>query len=308
MIEIHNLTKAFGPLLAVDHISFSAAPGNVLGFLGPNGAGKSTTMKMVTGFLAPSDGQVTVLGYDVHRQPTEAKRQVGYLPEGAPNYGDMTPWQFLDFIASIRGLRGKQKQARLRWVVERMRLQEVLYQPNDTLSKGFQRRVGLAQAIIHEPPVLILDEPTDGLDPNQKHEVRLLIEEMAREKIIVISTHLLEEVSAVCDRAIIIARGRIVADATPSELEQRSEYHGAVTVQLPDYRDAAKILRSDADVSRVEIDDEAESITAFPKGGIDLLGKTEQLARQQQWSVRQIFKERGRLDDVFRSVTMEVQQ
>jgi len=215
MIEIRDLVKKFGPFTAVDGISLSVRKGEVLGFLGPNGAGKSTTMKMLTGFLTPTSGSITVCGHDVAEQPLEAKRLLGYLPEGAPAYGDMTARGFLDFIADVRRLGGSERQWRLDKVVDQVNIKEVLDQPIDTLSKGFKRRVGLAQAILHDPPVLVLDEPTDGLDPNQKHEVRGLIQGMAKEKAIIISTHILEEVEAVCCRAIIIARGRIVAEGQP---------------------------------------------------------------------------------------------
>lgn len=225
MITTEKLHKTFGRLVAVDGISFSVAPGEVLGFLGPNGAGKSTTMKMIAGFLAPSSGRATVCGHDVESHPVAAKRCLGYLPEGAPSYGEMTPAAFLRFIAEIRGLDGSERARRIAEVVERLQLGSVIEQPIETLSKGYKRRVGLAQAILHDPPVLILDEPTDGLDPNQKHEVRGLIREMAPGKTIIISTHILEEVHAVCTRAIIIAAGRILADDSPAGLAARSPRH-----------------------------------------------------------------------------------
>ena len=225
MITTEKLHKTFGRLVAVDGISFSVAPGEVLGFLGPNGAGKSTTMKMIAGFLAPSSGRATVCGHDVESHPVAAKRCLGYLPEGAPSYGEMTPAAFLRFIAEIRGLDGSERARRIAEVVERLQLGSVIEQPIETLSKGYKRRVGIAQAILHDPPVLILDEPTDGLDPNQKHEVRGLIREMAPGKTIIISTHILEEVHAVCTRAIIIAAGRILADDSPAGLAARSPRH-----------------------------------------------------------------------------------
>jgi len=225
MITTDNLRKQFGSLVAVDGISFSVGAGEVLGFLGPNGAGKSTTMKMIAGFLAPSGGHAAVCGHDVEEEPIAAKRCLGYLPEGAPSYGEMTPAAFLRFVADLRGLAGDSRRRRLDEVIERLQLGRVLEQPIETLSKGYRRRVGLAQAILHDPEVLILDEPTDGLDPNQKHEVRGLIREMAPGKTIVISTHILEEVHAVCTRAIIIADGRILADDTPAALAARSPRH-----------------------------------------------------------------------------------
>jgi ABC-2 type transport system ATP-binding protein len=222
MIEIRGLTKRFGGFTAVDSVTFSVEKGEVLGFLGPNGAGKSTTMKMLTGFLAPTAGAAMVAGHDVEREPLAVKERIGYLPEGAPAYPDMTPHRFLFFVAEIRGYAGAERARRVAAVVDKVHLQGVLHQPIDTLSKGFKRRVALAQAILHDPDVLVLDEPTDGLDPNQKHEVRALIRAMAREKAIVLSTHILEEVEAVCSRVIIINEGRIVFDGTPRELDARA--------------------------------------------------------------------------------------
>jgi ABC-2 type transport system ATP-binding protein len=222
MIEIRNLTKRYGALTAVNDISFTVSPGEVLGFLGPNGAGKSTTMKMITGFLTPTSGGITVCGNDVESKPLAAKACMGYLPEGAPSYGEMTVRGFLEFIANVRELTGDRRRARIDDVIARLQLSSVLEQMIETLSKGFKRRVGLAQALLHDPQVLILDEPTDGLDPNQKHHVRALINDMSKDKIIVISTHILEEVDAVCNRAIIIAGGKLLADATPKELAKRA--------------------------------------------------------------------------------------
>ncbi len=221
-VEISHLRKDFGRFTAVSDLSFTVKQGEVLGFLGPNGAGKSTTMKMITGFLTPTSGTAKICGFDILSQPIEAKKKIGYLPEGAPAYPDMNPEEFLNFIAEIRGLRGDAKTKRVREVIEKVNLGNVAHQSIDTLSKGYKRRVGLAQAILHDPDVLILDEPTDGLDPNQKHEVRTLIKAMAKEKVIILSTHILEEVDAVCTRAIIIANGKIVADGTPEELEAKS--------------------------------------------------------------------------------------
>jgi len=222
MIEINHLSKRYGALSAVDDISFDVEAGQVLGFLGPNGAGKSTTMKMITGFLTPTSGSVRVCGHDVEAAPLAAKACMGYLPEGAPSYAEMTVRAFLDFIADIRRLTPGSRRARLDDVIQRLALEGVMEQMIETLSKGFKRRVGLAQALLHDPQVLILDEPTDGLDPNQKHQVRTLINDMAKDKIIVISTHILEEVDAVCNRAIIIAGGRILADDTPQGLAARA--------------------------------------------------------------------------------------
>src|SRR5277367_6278162 len=230
MIKVENLCKLFGPKVAVDHISFTVERGEVLGFLGPNGAGKSTTMRMITGYIPPSEGKVTVGGHDMEEDPIAAKRLIGYLPENAPAYADMTVESFLGFVAELRGLRGDAKKAAIHRVVEMCFLEAVLYQSVDTLSKGYRHRTCFAQSIIHDPDVLVLDEPTDGLDPNQKHEVRGLIRRMGERKAIIFSTHILEEVEAVCSRAIIIDRGQIVANGTPEELKRKSDVAGAVLV------------------------------------------------------------------------------
>jgi ABC-2 type transport system ATP-binding protein len=222
MIKTQNLTKHYDGLVAVENLSFSVEPGEVLGFLGPNGAGKSTTMRMIAGFIMPTAGSASICGHDIGTEPLAAKTVLGYLPEGAPSYAEMTVGGFLDFIADLRNLEGERRKSRLDYVIGRLQLEPVIEQSIDTLSKGFKRRVGLAQAIVHDPKVLILDEPTDGLDPLQKNEVRALIGEIAREKTIVISTHILEEVDAVCTRAIIIAHGKLVADGTPAELKSRA--------------------------------------------------------------------------------------
>jgi ABC-2 type transport system ATP-binding protein len=221
LIEITGLTKRFGSFTAVDNVTFNVARGEVLGFLGPNGAGKSTTMRMLAGFMIPTTGAARICGHDVQTDGVAARRVLGFLPEGAPTYPEMTVTGFLTFCARVRGYTGRNLAQRVEHAMELTRLQGVVLQTVETLSKGFKRRVGLAQALLHDPPVLVLDEPTDGLDPNQKHEVRLLIAQMAPEKAIVISTHILEEVEAVCSRAIIIASGRVVADETPAELQRR---------------------------------------------------------------------------------------
>lgn len=304
MIETDRLTKRYGQLLAVDELSFTVKQGEVLGFLGPNGAGKSTTMKMLSGFLSPTSGTARICGFDVESKPVDAKRQIGYLPEGAPNYGEMTPRKFLDFITDIRGLRGPVKAGRLEEVIDRLHLEPVLDQPIDNLSKGYKRRVGLAQAIVHDPRVLILDEPTDGLDPNQKHEVRSLIREMAEDKIIVISTHILEEVHAVCNRAIIIAHGRILADDTPDALEARSNHHNAVTIRIRGTAtgEAQSALEGLADVGRVEIGPD-QTLTVLPRHGESLLPTVGRLALERGWEVDELHVERGQLDEVFRQIT-----
>jgi ABC-2 type transport system ATP-binding protein len=306
MIAVRHLTKRFGPVTAVDDISFTVRRGEVLGFLGPNGAGKSTTMKMITGFLAPTSGTASICGHDIVAKAIAAKRHIGYLPEGAPAYPDMTPAGFLRFIAQIRGFNGSDAARRIDLAVERTQLKNVLDQPIETLSKGFKRRVGLAQALLHDPDVLILDEPTDGLDPNQKHEVRRLISTMAPEKAIVISTHILEEVDAVCTRAIVIAEGRLLADGTPGALAARSRHHNAVRLALAkDGVDAARALLRLPGVSTVEEveDSEGRAVMIFPRDGHSIISEITDLVRTAGWSVAALRVERGRLDDVFRDIT-----
>jgi ABC-2 type transport system ATP-binding protein len=305
MLEIHNLRKKFGPLVAVDDVSFTVARGEVLGFLGPNGAGKSTTMKMITGFLAPDQGTSVICGHDVANEPLAAKRNFGYLPEGAPAYPDMTVADFLGFIAHIRGLRGAEAAARIDHIVELVHLSEVYEQRIDTLSKGFRRRVGVAQALIHDPPVVILDEPTDGLDPNQKYEMRGILAAMQAKKAIIISTHLLEEVEAVCSRAIIIARGRILADSTPAELAARSRFHNAVRLEIAAENEAR--IRADlatlSDIAAVESADDGRALVVMPRDHRSIAADIAELAEGRDWRIAGFSIERGRLDDVFRAIT-----
>jgi len=308
MIEIRSLTKQFGPLTAVDNVSFSVEKGEVLGFLGPNGAGKSTTMKMLTGFLSPTSGTATVCGHDVLEDPMGVKRSIGYLPEGAPLYPDMTPLGFLHFIAEIRGLSGAAAKARVDEVIDRVNLEGVLHQSIETLSKGYKRRVGLAQAILHDPPVLVLDEPTDGLDPNQKHEVRTLIQEMAPEKVIVLSTHILEEVEAVCSRAIIIAQGKVVSDCTPAELMARSRFHNAVSLSLraestDGVADELRALEAVEAVEEQPSENGTVDYVLIPKAGRSIVGEVSEKAHAANWQIDGISVQRGRLDDVFRELT-----
>jgi ABC-2 type transport system ATP-binding protein len=311
MLEICHLVKHFGPLVAVDDVSFAVERGEVLGFLGPNGAGKSTTMKMITGFVASDAGTAIICGHDIAQAPIAAKRCIGYLPEGAPAYPDMTPAEFLDFIAHIRGFSGREAKRRIARIVETIHIAEVMHQPIETLSKGYRRRVGVAQALLHDPQVLILDEPTDGLDPNQKYEMRKIIDEMRPNKAIVISTHLLEEVEAVCSRAIIIAHGRVLADATPVELARRSRRHNAVrlaaTGATPEQMQA-ELLRLPA-VGAVEAvaDGEGqgagEELLILPRDGEDILADVADLARAHRWQVTLLRVKHGRLEDVFREIT-----
>jgi ABC-2 type transport system ATP-binding protein len=309
LLEIDGLTKKFGPITAVDNVSFSVDRGEVLGFLGPNGAGKSTTMKMATGYLSPTSGSIKVCGNDVRRNPIEIKRRIGYLPEGAPLYGDMTPHSLLNFVSDVRKLSREDRRRGLEHAVESLHLQQVLHQPIETLSKGYKRRVGLAQAIIHDPDVLVLDEPTDGLDPNQKHEVRELLDRMSSTKAIIISTHILEEVDAVCSRAIIISQGRIVADQMPSQLEERSRFHNAVGIRItPD--NAEKCMSILHDISEVRLVEQViqssglSELVAFPHNGGDIIGPVRSALDHNGLKVDEMFVEKGRLEDVFRNLTI----
>ena len=309
MIKVQNLIKEFGVKRAVDGVSFSVERGEVLGFLGPNGAGKSTTMRMITGFIPPSAGNVTVGGFDVVEQPIQARRLIGYLPENAPAYTDMTVFGFLNFAAEIRGLRGDAKKQAVNRVVEMCFLEAVLHQSVETLSKGYRHRTCFAQSIIHDPDVLVLDEPTDGLDPNQKHEVRQLIRRMGEKKAIVFSTHILEEVDAVCSRAIIIDRGRIVANGTPEQLRQRSEWAGAVTLRVSGLNASAlnQKLTQLSTVKRLTIlKEETTSVTArvFPKPNVNGVLASSIADAAQGWRIEELHTEEGRLDEVFRSITM----
>jgi ABC-2 type transport system ATP-binding protein len=308
LVETKNLHKHFGENRAVDGISLKVPKGEVLGFLGPNGAGKSTTMKMITGFLEPDEGYACVCGIDVTEQPIEAKRHVGYLPEGAPLYGDMTARSFLDFIAAIRGFDGKERQKRIEKAVADTGLETVMDQTIETLSKGFKRRVGLAQAILHDPDVLVLDEPTDGLDPNQKHHVRELIRQMAKSKAIVVSTHILEEVEAVCSRAVVIDRGRIVADGTAEELQRRMPYHNAISLRVsanaaPGLRAALQQLGAVAKVETVSKSNGSVRLRALPDGGDPITADIAEMVKKKRIPVEEMVVEHGRLDDVFREIT-----
>ena len=306
-IKVESLSKQFGAFTAVDNVSFDVNRGEVLGFLGPNGAGKSTTMKMITGFLTPSGGQIRVDGLDVGRHPTEIKQLIGYLPEGAPAYGDMTVTGFLGFIANIRGYRGDEKQERIQSAIQKVNLGSVIHKPIETLSKGFKRRVGMAQAILHDPPILIMDEPTDGLDPNQKYEVRELISEMAQDKAILISTHILEEVNAICDRAVIIAHGRLVFDGTPQQLESMSQQHNAVTITfdggLPDI--AEQRLCALDDVAGVICDQALNRLVVMPGAGLTIAAQVTRVVRDEGWEIEQVYVASGQLDEVFRRITTQ---
>ena len=309
MIKVENLVKVFGAKRAVDGISFAVERGEVLGFLGPNGAGKSTSMRMITGFIAPTAGTVSVGGHDIVEDPLPAKRLIGYLPENAPAYTDMTVNGFLGFTAEIRGLRGEAKKKAVNRAVELCFLESVLHQSVETLSKGYRHRTCFAQSIIHDPEVLILDEPTDGLDPNQKHEIRTLIRRMGEKKAIIFSTHILEEVDAVCSRAIIIDRGRIVANGTPLELRRKSEWAGAVTLVVRN-TPAATITQKLGQLTpakRTAVIKETDGkaiVTVFPKPDANGELTRAVMDASQGWQVEELHTEEGRLDEVFRSITM----
>jgi ABC-2 type transport system ATP-binding protein len=312
MIKVQNLTKSFGPKLAVNNVSFSVERGEVLGFLGPNGAGKSTSMRMITGFIPPTSGAVSVGGFDMVENPIPAKRLIGYLPENAPAYTDMTVYGFLSFTAELRGLAGDAKKRAVHRAVEMCFLESVIHQSVETLSKGFRHRTCFAQSIIHDPDVLIMDEPTDGLDPNQKHEVRGLIRRMGEKKAIIFSTHILEEVEAVCSRAIIIDRGQIVANGTPADLKHRSENAGTVGVRLTGVSaaNASQKLAALPLARRTAVAGEHDSVVAIrvyprPEGQNGALARSiSELVAREGWRLEELHTEEGRLDEVFRSITL----
>ena len=312
MIKVENLVKNFGPKLAVNDVTFTVERGEVLGFLGPNGAGKSTTMRMVTGFIPPTSGRISIGGHDMLENPIPAKRLIGYLPENAPSYADMTVLGFLGFAAEMRGMTGDAKKKAVNRAIEMCMLDNVVHQTIDTLSKGYRHRTCLAQSIIHDPEILIMDEPTDGLDPNQKHEVRNLIKRMGTNKAIIFSTHILEEVDAACSRVLIIDRGRIVANGTPDELRQRSQLAGAVSVVIAGLTAAelAEKLATIPLVSRVETigEDGGQAIVrAYPKEPArkpELVRAVLDLVAQQRWKIEDLRTEEGHFDEVFRSITL----
>lgn len=309
MIQVENLRKEFGSKVAVNGVSFSVEKGQVLGFLGPNGAGKSTTMRMITGYFRPTAGKITVCGVDMLENPEQAKRSLGYLPENAPLYSDMTVASFLGFCAELRGLSGAAKSKAVDKAIEACFLEGVRFQSVDTLSKGYKHRTCLAQSIIHDPEVLILDEPTDGLDPNQKHEVRGMIKRMGENKVIIFSTHILEEVEAACSRAIIIDRGKVVADGTPDELKQR----GGSAVRISVYGTPAAAVKSAlaevSGVDRVEAQGGGDQsfvgriLAAKGRRAADVAREVAKLAAARQWMLEDLHPEEARLDEVFRSIT-----
>ena len=308
MVELDHLSKHFGSFVAVDGISLSVGKGEVLGFLGPNGAGKSTTMRMVAGFLAPTAGTAKVCGHDVAMDPVAVKSVIGYMAEGSPSYEDMTVRAFLSFIGEARGMTPDQIKTRIQHVIDKIDLGAVIDRPIDVLSKGYKRRVGLAQAILHDPPVLILDEPTDGLDPNQKHQVRSLIQEMAADKAIIVSTHILEEVEAVCTRAVIIGSGKLLADGTSEELLNRLPEHKAVCVVLPSdaVPTATSILQAVtgvASMAQIQRGDGKVELRCMPADGASILEPIGAALREGNVAFTQVYEHRGDLDAVFRQIT-----
>jgi ABC-2 type transport system ATP-binding protein len=310
MIEVENLDKWFGPFQAVKNVSFSVKKGEVLGFLGPNGAGKSTTMRMITGFIPSDGGKITIGGHDIEDETIAAKRMIGYLPENAPLYGDMTVEGFLKFVAELRGMRGAAKQEAVDQIIETCYLQPVRRQPIDTLSKGYRHRTCFAQSIIHDPEVLILDEPTDGLDPNQKHEMRNLIKRMGERKAIIISTHILEEVDAVCSRVIIINDGQLVANGLPSELRAQSNLAGSVLVTISGkkWSDVESTLRGIDGVSKASCVDDANGaciarVTPKKSTGDALAASVAAAVSKAGWQLSGLETDGGRLDEVFRQIT-----
>ena len=305
MIDTQGLGRYFGHIKAVDGVSFQVAKGEVLGFLGPNGAGKSTTMKMITCFLAPSFGTAKVGGFDIQTHSREVRAQIGYLPENAPLYGEMEVVEFLNFVAEVRGLEKAKRRASIDRVVEMTSLQGVVRQRIETLSKGFKRRVGLAQALIHDPQILILDEPTDGLDPNQKHEVRQLINSMAKEKCIVLSTHILEEVDAVCSRVIIIANGKLVTDSTPMELRFSKNGHTVIDLRLLAGSEdrVVSLLKPVAGISSVVVLGSGLVQISSKLSRSEAILSTLNVLKESDVQVRDIGFDSGQLDEVFRELT-----
>jgi gliding motility-associated transport system ATP-binding protein len=305
MIQTERLCKRYGSFDAVADLDLRVAPGQVLALLGPNGAGKTTTVRMIAGYLIPSAGRASVCGYDVVRRSVPARRALGYLPEGAPGYGELAVAEFLAFAGRVRGLTGIAGSRRMDEIVERLQLQPVLSQTVETLSKGFRRRVCLAQALLHDPPALILDEPTDGLDPNQQREVHALIRDMARDRAIIVSTHALDEVRAVCNRVAILAGGRLRAEGSPGELEKQSRYHRAVSFRAPASAMARDMIARLPEVEGIEVDPVDGRATVFPRAGAEVFGPVVRLLEEQHVRVDELQLERGRLDDVFLRVTGE---
>jgi len=308
-IVLTNLHKSFGDLKAVCDVSLNVKVGQILGFIGPNGSGKSTTMKMATGYLKPDSGSSVICGIDIEKNPKEAKKLIGYLPEGAPAYGEMTTIGFLNFIADIRGYYGKQRSVQIDKAVERARIKHVLHQQIDTLSKGYKRRVGLSQAILHDPKILILDEPTDGLDPNQKHHVRELITEISRTTAIIVSTHILEEVDAVCSGVLLINKGNIVLDGSASELRSKVESHNSVLIKIDpkEVENLKRLLLTISGVSKIETINETDSnvnVHIYPKENRINLTEIAKIIADNKFPINDIHQNHIALDEAFRKLTV----
>ena len=309
MIEVVEISKNFGKFQAVSNVSFQVQKSEVLGFLGPNGAGKSTTMKMLTGYLQPSSGDALICGHSVTKQSLKARAKIGYLPESAPSYGEMQVEEFLRFAGKVRGLTGGKLNSQIEKVLEDTSLQTVRKQLIETLSKGYRQRTCLAQSLLHDPPVLLLDEPTDGLDPNQKFEVRKLISQLKEDRTILVSTHILEEVEAICTRAIILSEGKIVGDGTPEELLSKSVYHNAINLKISvkPNQNVQQILLGIPSVERVEIQSsnyQTLSFVVLAKQGQPILEEVKELLDQQNVKIVEMYVEKGRLDEVFRQMTI----
>lgn len=307
MIEVSQVTKRFGDTVAVNNLSFSVSKGEVLGFLGPNGAGKSTTMKMIAGFIAPDAGTIAIEGIDMEKSPIDAKTRLGYLPEGIPLYRDMPVHSFLAFVGRVRGIRSAELSERIASVIADVRLGDVLTESIASLSKGYKRRVGIAQAMLHDPPVLVLDEPTDGLDPNQKDQVRFLIDSISRDKAIILSTHILDEVEAVCSRVIVINKGEIAVDSDPHTLAARSEYHNTVRLKLVSVGidDASRQLEAVDGVRAVRYIEHDDTFEIVPADGRHIIQPIWQKVESNGWTVSTISEQSGQLDDVFRQLTRD---
>ena len=307
MIKVEHLTKKFGPRTAVDDVSFAVEKGTVLGFLGPNGAGKTTTIRMIAGFLPPTSGSVTLNGIDVGADPVLAQKQIGYMPENTPLYDEMTVAGFLAFLAELRGFSGKERDRRVDAILEKCMLSSVRHQTVDTLSKGYRRRTSLAQTLLHDPAVLLLDEPTEGLDPNQKQVVRDMIAEMSKDKIIMLSTHVLEEVEALCSRVMIISEGRLKADSNPADLKKRSESYNVLTVELLAPLDQAlQAFGQIPDVAQVlhlASQGGKQTLRLVPRDKQSLSVGAIEVAARHKWMVTEMRSEPGRLDEVFRQIT-----
>jgi len=305
MITASGLIKNFGHRRAVDGVSFDLKPGAVVGILGPNGAGKTTTIRMVAGFLAPDSGTVWVNGIDVASDPVAAQKHIGYMPETTPLYEDMTVSGFLRFLAEVRGFNGAERNRRVDEVIERCFLKPVCNQSIDTLSKGYRQRTCFAQTLLHDPDILLLDEPTEGLDPNQKQVVRDMIREMSKDKVIMLSTHVLEEVESICTRAMIISAGKVVADDTPAALKARSTRYNAVTLDV-EGEGVPAVLEQFPTIGKIETletDGNRSRLFLIPKLGKSIAADVLETVREKRWKLFDLKVDEGRLDDVFRRIT-----